>query len=131
MITLTDDSLYKKTGLDGTIGLDPSTKLYSSFKVTPDVGDPITIKVNDVNSSITRGFLVVWDACDKIVAGEYTMTPYLITKDGVKVTSAVTRKVTVGANLSYSDFSTEDTKVASTATKAEQKGTMNYGNWNQ
>lgn len=114
MLSVTDDSLYQMTGLDGTIGLDPVTRLYTTFKVTNDTGDTKTIKATVVNSSLPRGYLTVWDANSKIAAGSYTMTPYFITKDGVKVTSTVERTVTIGTKLSYSDFTTSDRTIAST-----------------
>ena len=130
MLSVTDDSLYKEVGFDeGTpkFDLGVSTKLYTTFKVINDTGATEDIKAKTVNSKIKRGYLTVWAIADNdtkkmedVSAGAYTLTPYFVTKDGVKVTSAVKRTVTIGEKKSYSDFdASNDQKVTSTIKSAE------------
>ena len=113
-----DDSLYQYVN-GRPITLTNNTKLYTTFKVTDSSGNSTSIKVPTVNSKLVRGFLAVWDAYDKIKANtSYEWTPNFVTKDGIEVTSVVTRTISFGANVGYAatNFSDagKDVKVAST-----------------
>ncbi len=62
----------------------------------------------------TRGYLAVWDAASLLKAGSYTFTPYFVTKDGVEVTGAGKRTITITDKLSRNDFEVADEDIAST-----------------
>ena len=113
----TDDSLYQF--VDGEpINIGQSKRLYATFKVTEFNGNTTSITVPSLNERLTRGYLTVWDAQNKIVKNAtYDWTPYFVTKDGVKVTSVMQRHLNMG-NIGFSEtwlsaFST-DTRVPST-----------------
>ena len=93
----TDDSVYNNVGAEGTIGIEPVKKLYTSYAVTDYNNNTVYYNANAANEKLTRGYITVWDANSKIAADtSYDWTPYLTTKDGVKVTSVIKRKIVMG-----------------------------------
>ena len=126
LILPTDDGYYQNVGGTCTgFDLAISKRLYSTFKVTSADGSTEAITVKTANSNLTRGYLAVWELNDLLVQDKtYTWTPFFVTKDNVKVTSARTRTISVGdkghgkGDGSDGHFGATDTEATSTATAA-------------